>query len=279
MKQLIKIGRLLYGIGIAAVGIHQLIIKDFRPEILPPFPAWAHQYVIFPILVGLALLFAGIVISGMFKIKWVSAKNVCLYLGGCLLILIITCQLPYILVFSPNKFSRLDVWFGAGEELTYCGGAFVIAGSLSKNNLNDDRNNFFTLALEKFIPAGGVFYSILMILFGCSHFVFADFVSTMVPKWMPGTPLFWTYFVGVALIGASIAIIFRIWVKTIALLLAFMLFLFFLFFHIPDAIANPYQGGGNEIVRGIVALLFCGVALVIASTSRFENETTAVGAD
>jgi hypothetical protein len=57
--QLTKIGRLFYGVGIAALGIHQLIIQDFRPEILPPFPAWAHQYIAFPILTGLALIFAG----------------------------------------------------------------------------------------------------------------------------------------------------------------------------------------------------------------------------
>jgi len=108
-------------------------------------------------------------------------------------------------------------------------------------------------------------------LFGCSHFVFTDFVSTMVPKWI-GAPLFWTYFVGAALIGSGIAIIFKIWIKPIAFLLAIMLFLFFLFFHVPDAIANPFASGGNENVRAIVALLFCGIALVIASTSGNKNE-------
>jgi hypothetical protein len=35
----------------------------------------------------------------------------------------------------------------------------------------------------------------------------------------------------------------------------------------PDAIANPYASGGNGIVRAFVALLFCGIALVIATTN------------
>ncbi|MEP6948745.1 MAG: DoxX family membrane protein [Ginsengibacter sp.] len=266
MEQLTKIGRLFYGIGILALGIHQLIIKDFRPEILPPFPAWAHKYIVFPILTGIALLFAGIIISGLFKIKLVSTKNICLYLGFCFLALTITCHLPYILILSPDKASRLDVWFDAGEALAYCGGAFVMAGSFSENSFSEDRKNVFELWLEKFIPPGRIFYSILMILFGCSHFVFTDFVSTMVPKWI-GVPVFWTYFAGVALIGSGIAIIFKIWIRPIAFLLAIMLFLFFIFFHVPDAIANPYVSGGNEIVRAIVALLFCGIALVIALTN------------
>ncbi len=110
-----------------------------------------------------------------------------------------------------------------------------------------------------------------MLLFGCSHFVFTDFVSTMVPKWI-GLSVFWTYFTGAALIGSLIAIIFKIWIKPVALLLAIMLFLFFIFFHVPDAIANPYTNGGNEIVRAIIALLFCGIALVISSAnSHFTN--------
>ncbi len=272
MKQLTKTGHLFYGTGIVALGVHQLVIKDFRPEILPPFPAWAHEYTVFPILTGIALIFAGTMISGLFKIKLVSTKNICLYSGFCFLALIITCHLPYILILSPDKASRLDVWFGAGEALAYSGGAFVMAGSFSENSFSGGRKKSFVLWLEKFIPLGRIFYSILIILFGCSHFVFTDFVSAMVPKWF-GVPVFWTYFAGAALIGSGIAIIFKIWIKPIAFLLAIMLFLFFIFFHVPDAIANPYVSGGNEIVRAIIALLFCGIALVIALTNGPKKES------
>jgi uncharacterized membrane protein len=266
MKQFIKIGRVFYGIGIISFGIQQLVIQKFRPEILPPFPAWPNKYAVFPVLAGIALLFTGAIISGLLKIKRVSTKNICLYLGFCFLVIIITCHLPYILIFSPYKISRLDVWFGVGEALAYCGGAFVMAGSFSENSFNRGKKNSFQLFLENLIPVGRIFYSLLILLFGCSHFVFTDFVSTMVPKCI-GVPVFWTYFIGVALIGSAVAIIFKIWIKPIAFLLAIMLFLFFLFFHVPDAIANPYASGGNEIVRAIVALLFCGIALVIAFTN------------
>lgn len=270
MNKLTKTGRSLYGIGIAAVGAHQLLIKDFRSEILPPFPAWAHTYKAFPILVGIALLFAGAITAGFIKMKPAITKSICLYLGFCFLVLIITCQLPYIFIFSAGKASRLDVWFGAGEELAYCGGAFVMAASFSEISFSLHRKNSFKLSLEKFIPLGRIFYSILIILFGYTHFVFTDFVSAMVPKFF-GVPVFWTYFAGAALIGAGIAIIFKIWIRAIAFLLAIMLFLFFIFFHVPDAIANPYVDGGNEIVRSIIALLFCGIALVISSTNSSKK--------
>ncbi len=280
---LIKLGRLFYGLGIAAMGIHLLILRDFRPDILPPIPVWPHKYIVFPIFIGLAMLLAGILISGLVRIKpsnleqprtpqgmhqiqlrWLDPKHISLYLGLFFLVMLVACQLPYILFFSPNKLSQLDVWFSAGQDLAYAGGAFVMAGSFPADYRIEQNRTERSLA--KFVPFGPAFYSILMIIFGLSHFVFADFVSTMVPKWI-GAAMFWTYFVGVALIGAGIALILRIWTRLVALLLSIMLFLFFLLFHIPDAIANPYTDGGNEIVRAIIALLFSGTALVISLTS------------
>jgi hypothetical protein len=73
--------------------------------------------------------------------------------------------------------------------------------------------------------------------------------------------------VGAALIASGIAIIFRIWIKLTASLLAVMLFLFFIFFHLPDAIQNPSDGHGNEIVRAIICLQFFATAMVIAITN------------
>ena len=160
MEQLTKIGRLLYGLGLVAVGIHQLLLKDFRPEILPPFPAWAHHYVVFPFLAANSLIFAGIMISGVFN-QPVISKNVCLYAGFCFLAIVITCQLPYVLIFSADKASRLDVWFNAGEELAYCGGAFVMAGSFAENNWSRNKKNLFLMRLEKLIPSGRIFFAIL----------------------------------------------------------------------------------------------------------------------
>jgi uncharacterized membrane protein YphA (DoxX/SURF4 family) len=270
-NQLIKTGRLLYGIGIAALGIHQLITKTFRPEILPPFPTWTHKYIALPILTGIALLLAGVIISGLLKTKLVNAKTICLYLGFSFLVLIIACHLPYILIYNSDRLSRIEVWFGAGEALAYSGGAFVMAGSFTGERYRGGKKNSFEVLLEKLIPVGRIFYSLLIILFGSTHFVFTDIVSAMIPKWF-GPLLFWTYFAGTALIASGIAIIFRIWIRPVAFLLAIMLFLFFIFFHVPDAIANPSSGGGNEIVRATIALLFCGIALVLAMTNGSGNK-------
>ena len=75
MNTLLRISRFLYGLSMVCVGIHQIILKDFRPEILAPFPAWAHTHAVFPVLTGVLLIVAGIVIAGF------PAKKICLYLG------------------------------------------------------------------------------------------------------------------------------------------------------------------------------------------------------
>jgi uncharacterized membrane protein len=247
-NMLIRIGRFLYGLSMVALGIHQIILKDFRPEILSPFPGWAHAHAIFPVLTGMVLIVAGILIAGF------SAKKICLFLGFSFLTLIVISQLPYILSVVPGKASQLVTWFGSGEELAYCGGAFIMAGSFS----------------GKPKSIGRIFFALLIIMFGSSHFVFPVEVSAMVPKFL-GAPMFWTYFVGAALIATGIAIICKIWIKLTASLLAIMLFLFFVFFHLPDAIQNPSNGHGNEIVRAIICLQFFSVAMVIAITNGPET--------
>lgn len=266
MNALLKPGRFLYGIGILTLGAHQLITQSFRPDILPPFK-WANEYAVLPILASVALIFSGTVISGSIRINSMSALRTSRYLAFCFLVLIVTCHLPYILFVSEAKVMQLQVWFAVGEAVAYCGGALVMAGSFPKGV--DVQQNAVESMTERLIPAGPAFYSLLIILFGCSHFVYTDYVATMIPKWF-GAPLFWTYLVGVLLVCAGIAIILRILVRIVALLLAILLMLFFILFHVPDAIANPTAGGGNEIVRAIVALLFCGIALVIAA-SRASN--------
>ena len=247
MNTFIRIGRFLYGFSMVAVGVHQIILKDFRPEILSPFPNWARANIFFPVLTGIVLIVAGMIIAGF------KAKNTCLFLGYLFLTLIIISQLPYIFFIGPGKISQLVNWFGAGEELAYSGGAFVMAGSFS----------------GKPKSIGRIFFALLIILFGCSHFVFPVDVSAMVPKSL-GAPMFWTYFVGAALIASGIAIIFKIWIRLAAGLLAAMLLLFFIFFHLPDAIQNPSVGYGNEIVRAIICLQFFATALVIAITNGPE---------
>ncbi len=267
MNNFIKIGRVFYSIGIIAYGIQQIVIKDFRSVIIPEFPAWIHRYVALPYITGIALIIAGIIISGVFKIKGVNPGTLCLYLGLYFLSLIIICHLPYRLLISPYKAKHLGVWTDALKELAFAGGAFVMANSFLKKNISGTKKNWFESVLEKLIPFGRIFFSTTMISFGIDHLYYTESVSAMVPKWI-GMQTFWTYFAAVALIGSGVAIILKIFIKPIALLLAIMLFLWVFLVHIPGAIDNPYGLHGNNMVSAFDALLFSGIALVIYDTNK-----------
>ncbi len=252
---------MFFSLGVIAYGIQQIVIKDFRPQILPGFPAWAHEYSIFAIVTGVLMIIIGLIISGLFNITEVNKKMISLYLGFYFLALIIFSHIPYLLFVYPHKLSHLGSWGDALKELAFSGGAFVVAGSFSDNSSPSNKTNFFNSLLENLIPLGRIFFCTTIILFGCNHFVYD--ISEMVPKWF-GMPTFWSYFGGAALIVSGIAILFKIFLKPVGLLLALMLFLWFVSLHLPNAVEDPYVGRGNRIVSAFDALLFCGVALLLS---------------
>src|SRR5215471_13702038 len=59
--------------------------------------------------------------------------------------------------------------------------------------------------LDRLIAFGPLLFGIAMAIFGADHFVGAKVVATIVPSWIPWH-LFWTYFVGTALIAGALSL-------------------------------------------------------------------------
>ena len=58
----------------------------------------------------------------------------------------------------------------------------------------------------KALVLGPVFEAVALAIFAAEHFLAAHDLAGIVPRWLPG-PLFWTYFVGAALLAAAISFI------------------------------------------------------------------------
>jgi uncharacterized membrane protein YphA (DoxX/SURF4 family) len=260
MESLIKAGRAFYAIGIAGLGIQQFIYADFRPVILPQWPSSIPLLVVWAYITGLCLVVAALVI--LFS---KTARSLSLILGMAFLLFFIIFHVTYQLFLSPYSF-HLGLWTDPLKELAFSGGAFVLAGSYPEDNLYSDKSSLIRF-LDKFIPLGRIFFSITMIVFGIDHFIYTEFVATLVPAWIPGHN-FWTYFAAVALIGSGVCIILKIKIRLVGLLLGIMIFLWFVILHTPRAIADPYGTKGNEITSVFEALAFSGIAFLIAYTSR-----------
>jgi len=68
---------------------------------------------------------------------------------------------------------------------------------------------------------GPVFEAVALAIFAAEHFLAARSLSGIVPRWIPGA-LFWTYFVGAALLAAAISFIAWRYVRWSASLLALL---------------------------------------------------------
>jgi len=248
-EKILTLGRIFYGAGIAGIGVQQFINSDFVPVILPSFPAGLPLHSLWPALGGIFLLVAAAAI--LFEQR---ARAASVILGTTFLAALILRHLPGLF---PSDYRSIASWNNPLKLLTLSGGAFVVAASLPGHGRQS--------ADKVFIGFGCAGLALTVGIFGIEHFIYPQFVATLVPEWIPGA-MFWTYFCAVALIAAGIGLLFRIWATTAATLLGAMIFIWFLVLHIPRAVTMPYGPNGNEWTSVCEALAFSGIAFTLALT-------------
>lgn len=111
---------------------------------------------------------------------------------------------------------------------------FVIGGLAAQRAVAEARG------LEKIVALSNLCFAMPLAVFGAEHFAAAKGISELVPSFMPW-PLFWTYFVGVALLAASLSIATKIQVRWSGLLFGIMMFLFVAMMDLPGALADRHN--------------------------------------
>jgi hypothetical protein len=94
--------------------------------------------------------------------------------------------------------------------------------------------------LDKFVALSNLCFAAPLAVFGAEHLSAAQFIQQGVPSFVPWH-LFWAYFVGFALIAASLSIATKIQVRWSGLLFGIMMFLFVAMMDIPGTIAEPHN--------------------------------------
>ena len=92
--------------------------------------------------------------------------------------------------------------------------------------------------LDKIVALSNLCFAVPLAVFGALHLSAVEFVMPGVPAYMPWR-LFWAYFVGFALLSASLSVATKIQVRWSGLLFGIMMFLFVAMLDIPGAIASP----------------------------------------
>ena len=150
------------------------------------------------------------------------------------------------------EFSSPALW------MSISGLAVLVIGLLAaKTNFADARG------LDRIVVLTSLCFAIPLAVFGAEHFSLGKAMIGLVPPYMP-LRLFWIYFVGVALIIASLSIATRIQVRWSGLLFGIMMFIFVAMIHLPGAIRS-----GDRIIWTIVIreMTFGGGGLVLAGTA------------
>jgi len=121
--------------------------------------------------------------------------------------------------------------------------------------------------LDKALPLGRVSLAVPIAVFGMDHLTAPQSIVRIIPAWMPGK-LFWTYFIGLALIAAAASFLFRVQVRLSATLLGIMFFCFVAMMHIPNAIAAPHSRIAWTIVARDSGFGSGALLLAIAGNTR-----------
>lgn len=153
---------------------------------------------------------------------------------------------------APSLISRFVFWpycAGVGSSVI---GAFAARAEVAKER-----------GAEKIVALGSACYAVPLAVFGAEHLARGGVLMRLVPVWMPWR-LFWAYFVGVALVAASLSILLKRRVRLSATLLGIMFFLFVVMMDIPGVVAGP--GDRFSWALALRELSFSGAAFALAGS-------------
>lgn len=247
MNARLEIGRVFYAVAMIAFGVQHLVYCAFITRVVPKLPAWVPAQVVLVYIVGVILLVSGGAIAARVRMH-VAGRA----LAALLAISVVAFYAPA-LALNPYQGGFITNTFKA---VALCGGALLIMQIAAVEGLGEG-------APARIVHLGRFLFASFIIVAGIQHFLYAPFVATLVPAWIPPSQLFWTYLAGAALIAGGLGIVIRRTSFVAANLTGVMIFLWVPLLHIPRALSDLHNT--NETTAVFEALAMSGIAFMIAS--------------
>jgi uncharacterized membrane protein len=224
---------------------HFLAAQDLM-TIVPP---WLPGPLFWTYFVGAAWLAAAISFIAWRLVHWSAAL-----LALAFVIIVATIDLPNL----PAHVNERLFWTLTVRELSFAGGAMVLAGSMRRN-----RN----WAGSTLIRLGRGIVAIVLVFYGIQHLLFPLFapgvpLEKLTPAWVP-FPTLLAYLVGIILVLAGIGLFLRPAIRFAAATAGIMLLLLTVFLYVPILaleIQTPLAVEGINYVFD--TLLFAGTVLL-----------------
>ncbi len=233
------VSRTFYGVAILAFGMFHLAYGDFVTRVVPWWPAAIPGRSLWAYVIGALLMAAGAALVLNRRTVEVS-----MMLAAGLMVSFVLLGIPLVVADTPLGGS----WTVAGKILALCGGALLLGAG-------DDRRRFWV---------GTYFFAAFLGLCGIQHFIWTDFVATLVPTGMPPGTRFWAYAAGILLVAGGLGLMLPNTTRLAGRLSGVMIFSWVFLVHIPRAIRMQ---NSNEMVAVFEALAMSAIAWLAAAAA------------
>lgn len=227
--------------GLSGLGALSLIYQDTVLQWEPVPASWPHHTVL-GAGSGLILLASGVMMA-MRRTRALGAGVAGAFIG----LWVLGLHLPH----AAAKAADLARWQAVAESTAVALGAFLARRELlaGPGRLSDIEVRLFGLCC---------------LIFGASHFAYANFTASMTPGWLP-RPMDFVYLTGAIHAFAGLALLFGFHRRWAAVAEALMMTSFVALVHLPRVAARP--GDRLELTLLFVALTLSSAAWIVA-TSR-----------
>jgi uncharacterized membrane protein len=244
-KTPIALGWRVYGLGVIALAVVALLLKDFLPGQAVP-KSFADRTAL-AYAAATFLLVAGAAVEWRRTAAW-AAGALTAYFG---LIVAGLMDIPV----TVRHWTEYGAYSNLAEQLAIAAGGLIVFAQFARIE---------PALAARLTRIGQIVFGVCAILFGGAHFAYMSLTAPLVPKWLPPGGVFWGYATGVFHILGGLAILIGFRARLAAILLTVMYAAFTPLVHLPTLFADP----ANHFFwsENATNLVLVGVAWVVADS-------------
>ena len=234
-------GRLLLAVGLFLIGVVHVAFGIF-PAGPEPVPTNLPGITMLAYITGIAMMLAALaVMIKNYRQAGIQA------IGVIYVLILLLMQIPKVL----NNIKNPSTWTAFFEVLALLGGILMLAGlEKAPTKLSLVRIGRWLLILS-------------LLVFGILHVMYASFIVTLIPAWLP-LHSFFGAMVMLGFFGAALSFIIQKATNLSSLLLSSMFMIWFIILHIPRAFIG-YQKEA-EWTSAFIALAMSGISLLAGAS-------------